>query len=370
MKVAMIANAVQRYNRDTRSKHGRIQHRLIHTGQHYEHKMSGVFFEELNLPEPHYHLGVGSGSHGKQTGQMLEKIEAVLLAEKPDVVMVYGDTNSTLAGAIAATKLHIPVAHLESGLRSFNRKMPEEINRVASDHISDFLFCPTETAVDNLRKEGIQRNVFLTGDVMLDSVVAYRAKARKRTQLLQDLGVTPQEYALATIHRAENTNSPAKLGALLKALASVQQTVILPMHPRVREMLKHARELRRLAKTLRNAKNLKVIAPVSYLDMLALELHARVVLTDSGGVQKEAFFSGVPCLTLRDETEWIETLEGGWNRVVGTDPATIRAAFQKEWAKNRVGRGETPDWKAFGDSRSGDETIKVLVRAIHSTRHR
>lgn len=370
MKVAMIANAVQRYNRGTRSKHGRIQHRLIHTGQHYEHKMSGVFFEELSLPEPHYHLGVGSGSHGKQTGQMLEQIEKVLLAEKPDVVMVYGDTNSTIAGAIAATKLHIPVAHLESGLRSFNRRMPEEINRVASDHISDFLFCPTKTAVDNLRKEGIQRNVFLTGDVMLDSMVAYRVKARKHTKLLKDLGVTAQNYALATIHRAENTDSPAKLGALLKAVASLRQTVILPMHPRVREMLKHARELRPMERTLRNAGNLKVIAPVSYLDMLTLELHARVVLTDSGGVQKEAFFAGVPCLTLRDETEWIETLEGGWNRVVGTDPARIRAAFHKEWARNRVGRGERPDWKAFGDSRSGDETIKALVGAIHSTRHR
>src|SRR5882762_7698289 len=310
----MIADAVKRYNRNAKSRYGRIQHRLIHTGQHYEHRMSGVFFDELSLPKPNHHLGVGSGPQGEQTGAMLTRIEKVLLTEKPDVVMIYGDTNSTVAGALAAAKLHIKVAHLESGLRSFNRRMPEEINRVASDHLSDFLFCPTDTAVENLRCEGITRNVFKTGDVMLDSVIAYREKARKRKS--------------------------------------------------VWERLKHSRALRPIAKLMKNSERLKVIEPVSYLDMLALEIHARLVLTDSGGVQKEAFFAAVPCLTLREETEWLETQAGGWNQVVGTDPDRIRMAVAEEWQRNRVGRNEQPDWKSFGEGRAANETVTALMRAL------
>ena len=370
VKVAMVAEAARAHNRDQKGRGDRIRHRLIHTGQHYEHKMSGIFFDELRIPEPDFHLGVGSGPQGAQTGAMLAEIEKVLLAEKPDIVIIYGDTNSTVAGALAAAKLHIKVAHVESGLRSFNRRMPEEINRVASDHISDYLFCPTDTAVENLRAEGITRNVFQTGDVMLDSVMAYRSRAAKRVNLLKKIGVKQREYALATIHRAENTDSPIRLGNLLETLTSLPHDVVLPMHPRVRDRLKSVRELRRVAKLLDGSRNVKLIAPVSYLEMLALELHARLVLTDSGGVQKEAFFAGVPCLTLRDETEWLETQADGWNQVTGTDPAHIRACVGKEWERDRAGRGQTPDWKSFGSGRAGRETVRILSQLWKSERER
>jgi UDP-GlcNAc3NAcA epimerase len=364
VKAAMIAGAVKRYNRNDSSVRERIHHKLVHTGQHYEHKMSGIFFDELSLPKPHYHLGVGSGPQGQQTGAMLEKIEKVLLAENPDVVMIYGDTNSTIAGALAAAKLHIRVAHLESGLRSFNRRMPEEINRVASDHLSDLLFCPTETAVGNLRREGITTNVFKTGDVMLDAVVAYREKALKRKKVLNELNVESQSYVLATVHRAENTDSPERLSGLLQALAELDFNVVLPMHPRVRDRLKHSRELRPIAKLMEQSKRLRITEPVSYLDMLALEAHARLVLTDSGGVQKEAFFVAVPCLTLREETEWLETEVDGWNQVIGTNPETIRMAVEAEWQRNRVGRNEQPDLKSFGDGRAADNTVAALARTL------
>lgn len=360
VKVAMIADAVKIYNRSAKLRGNRVRHILVHTGQHYEYKMSGVFFDELRIPEPDFHLGVGSGPQGAQTGEMLAKIEQVLSKEKPDVVMIYGDTNSTVAGALAAAKLHIKVAHLESGLRSFNRRMPEEINRIASDHISDYLFCPTDTAVENLKTEGITTNVFQTGDVMLDSVLAFRERAKKRASLLKKFGVAPHEYALATIHRAENTDSVSRLGNLLEALAGLPCDVVLPMHPRVRDRLKNRRELRSIAKKLNAARNLRITPPVSYLEMLALELNARLILTDSGGVQKEAFFAAVPCLTLRDETEWLETKVGGWNQVVGTDPSQIASAAKHEWDRDRVGRGETPDWKSFGGGRAALETVRVL----------
>jgi UDP-N-acetylglucosamine 2-epimerase len=291
---------------------------------------------------------------------MLAKIEKVLLAQKPNVVMIYGDTNSTVAGALAAAKLHIKIAHLEAGLRSFNRRMPEEINRVASDHISDYLLCPTDTAVANLRTEGITKNVFQTGDVMLDSVMAYRERARKRANLLKKIGVQQREYALATIHRAENTDSPERLGNLLQALASLPYDVVLPLHPRVRDRLKSVRELRGVAKVLEGSPRVKLIEPVSYLEMLTLELYARLVLTDSGGVQKEAFFAGVPCLTLREETEWLETKVDGWNLIAGTDPVRIRTLVEQEWQRDRVGHGESPDWSSFGAGQAGQETVRVL----------
>jgi UDP-GlcNAc3NAcA epimerase len=368
VKVAMIAEAVKAHNRSVKVRADRINHILVHTGQHYEHKMSGVFFDELRIPEPDYHLGVGSGPQGAQTGAMLAKIEKVLLAEKPSAVVIYGDTNSTVAGALTAAKLHIKIAHLESGLRSFNRRMPEEINRVASDHISDYLFCPTDTAVENLRTEGIVKNVFQTGDVMLDSVIAYRERAGKRTKLLKHLGVKSHEYALATVHRAENTDSLERLKHLLEALASLPFDVILPMHPRVRDRLKNNREMRAVAKTLEMSPNVKITAPVSYLEMLTLELHARLVLTDSGGVQKEAFFAGVPCLTLREETEWLETMAGGWNQIVGTEPAKIRGIAEQEWNRDRVGHGESPDWKSFGGGQAAKETVRILSECWKSER--
>lgn len=290
---------------------------LVHTGQHYDYEMSGVFFEELGLKHPDYHLGVGSGSHGAQTGEMLRRIEEVLLTVKPDVVVVYGDTNSTLAGALAAVKLHFPVAHVEAGLRSFNRHMPEEINRVLTDHMSEYLFCPTETAVKNLEREGITRGVYLVGDVMYDALLQYMELAERRSTILRDLGLEPRRYALATVHRAENTDDPARLGGILEGLHRIVASglpVVAPLHPRTRTAAT------RYGLSL---DGLKVLPPVSYLDMLMLEKHARVILTDSGGVQKEAFFLGVPCVTLRHETEWVETVQTGANWLAGFDPGQI-----------------------------------------------
>jgi UDP-N-acetylglucosamine 2-epimerase len=357
----MIAGAVTRHNRQTAARKSRVRHILVHTGQHYEHRMSGVFFDELDLPRPDHNLEVGSGMQGAQTGAMLEKIEKVILSEKPDAVMVYGDTNSTVAGALAAAKLHIQIAHLESGLRSFNRRMPEEINRITCDHISDVLFCPTETAVENLRREGITRNVFQTGDVMLDAVLTYRGKAEKR-KLLQRLEVEPKGYALATIHRAENTDCAETLGSLLNSLMELGHPVVLPMHPRVRDRLRKDRKLRAVAKKLAKCRNVRTVEPVSYLDMLALEIGARVILTDSGGVQKEAFFAAVPCLTLREETEWLETQEDGWNTIVGTEPKNIRTAASKIWSNAASRNGDRPDWKSFGDGHSAEKTLAALLK--------
>ncbi len=295
---------------------------LVHTGQHYDYGMSAVFFEELGIPEPDYNLEVGSGPHGWQTGQMLIRLEEVLLREQPDWVLVYGDTNSTLAGALAAIKLHIPLAHVEAGLRSFNRQMPEEYNRVLTDHAADLLLCPTQTAVDNLAHEGITRGVHLVGDVMYDAVLYTGALAEERSDVLARLDLEPGSYLLATIHRPHNTDDAKRLQKILTALAELEHPVIFPVHPRTR---------RRLAEFNLGpkAKNLKLIDAVGYLDMLVLEKHARLILTDSGGVQKEAFFFAVPCVTLRHETAWVETVEAGWNLLVGDDrEAIVRAACE------------------------------------------
>lgn len=280
---------------------------LVHTGQHYDANMSDVFFHELGIPAPGYHLGVGSADHGAQTGKMLEQIEKVIQHERPGIVMVYGDTNSTLAGSLAAAKLHVPVAHVEAGLRSFNRKMPEEINRVLTDHVSHWCFAPTSTAVTNLKREGIaDERISLVGDVMYD--VAYLVRDRVGTP--DRWGLVAGEYILATIHRAENTNDPARLAAIFDGLREVSRSipVVLPLHSRTKAALGHIDCL--------GSSNLKIIDPVGYLDMACLEKNARLVVTDSGGVQKEAFFHRVPCVTLRDETEWVELVEIGWNSIV------------------------------------------------------
>ncbi|WP_066425236.1 non-hydrolyzing UDP-N-acetylglucosamine 2-epimerase [Anabaena sp. 4-3] len=293
--------------------HPGIQEVLVHTGQHYDENMSDVFFQELEIPAPNYHLGVGSDSHGAQTGRMLEAIEKVLLAESPDWVLVYGDTNSTLAGAIAAVKLHIPVAHVEAGLRSFNRQMPEEINRVLTDHAADLLFAPTTAAVDNLRHEGItEEKIHLVGDVMYDAAIDYGVKAEQKSLILEHLGLTPQKYILATIHRAENTDDPKRLEAIFTGLAAISQNipVVLPLHPRTRAALSRAGLWEKASQSL------QLIEPVGYLDMVMLEKNAQLIATDSGGVQKEAFFYRVPCVTLRAETEWIELVQLGWNRLL------------------------------------------------------
>jgi len=290
---------------------------LVHTGQHYDDNMSKVFFDELDVPPPDCHLGIGSGSHGAQTGAMLAALEEVLVREKPDRVLVYGDTNSTLAGALAAAKLQIPVAHVEAGLRSFNRRMPEEINRVLTDHLSDLLFCPSETAVAHLAAEGIVAGVHAVGDVMHEALRHAVALAERKTTVLERLGLAPNGYALATLHRAENVDDPARLARLLAALREVarRQPVVFPVHPRTR---------RRLADGGAEATaGLRLLEPQGYLDMVRLEAGATVVLTDSGGVQKEAFWLQVPCITLREETEWGETVLAGWNHVAGTDPVRI-----------------------------------------------
>jgi UDP-GlcNAc3NAcA epimerase len=303
--------------------HDSVQERLVHTGQHYDDRMSDVFFRELEIPRPDYDLGIGSATHGAQTGRMLEAIEAVLLQEKPDWVMVYGDTNSTLAGALSAVKLHIPVAHVEAGLRSFNRGMPEEINRVLTDHVSSLLFAPTEQAVINLLQEGIpESKIHLVGDVMYDAALHYRQKSDQLSGVLNAVGVTQRSYVLATVHRAENTDVLVRLQAIFEGLSAVTRTlpVVIPLHPRTRKALLEKGLLGPVEAELR------VIEPVGYLDMIQLERNACVIATDSGGVQKEAYFYRVPCVTLRDETEWMELVESGWNQLVS--PTCAEAVHQ------------------------------------------
>ena len=302
-------------SRILRQKHTEI---LVHTGQHYDDNMSAVFFDELDIPEPDCNLGIGSGSHGAQTGAMLAAIEQVLVKEQPDWVLVYGDTNSTLAGALAAAKIHIKIAHVEAGLRSFNRAMPEEINRVLADHLSDLLFCPSQTAADNLKAEGITRGVRVVGDVMADALAYAVERAGDRSQILQKLGLAPKKYLLVTVHRAENTDDHERLANILSALNALTEIVVFPVHPRTRSVIEK----------LNYAVNSHVlmIEPVGYLDMVQLEQSARLILTDSGGIQKEAYWLSIPCITLRGETEWVETVQAGWNVLVGANTdAIVRA---------------------------------------------
>jgi UDP-GlcNAc3NAcA epimerase len=358
VKAAMLCIAIQRHTRDQTGKG--IRHVLVHTGQHYDHNLSDIFFEQLPLPEPEYWLAVGSGKHGAQTAAMLERVESVLLKQSPDVVVVYGDTNSAIAGALAASKLQIPVAHIEAGLRSFNRLMPEEVNRIATDHISDLLFCPTRTAVRNLKNEGISRGVHLTGDVMLDAVQEFRALAQRRS-LLTELGIGSKQYALVTIHRAENTDSREQLEFIVAVLTRVGLPIVFPMHPRLRNRLAQCASYRALGRKLKSVRNLHIIAPVSYLDMLLLEENARLVLTDSGGVQKEAYFLSVPCVTLRDETEWLETLRGGWNRLSARSASKTLATVRSLWSGNGLRPKGRPDLAVFGGGNAAENTLAVLL---------
>ena len=360
IKAAAVNRAIQNLNKGRRQ----IHEILVHTGQHYDILMDKVFFDELELPRPLYHLGVGSGSHAKQTGLMLERIEAVLQIEKPEVVVVYGDTNSTLAGALAAAKLNIPVAHVEAGLRSYDRAMPEEINRLLTDHLSALLFCPTDQAVRNLLKEGIEdgktRSVKNVGDVMYDSILYYSKKAEKESTILEDLGLwNPQsaipipQYYLVTLHRAENTDDPKRLRSILKALDELARKVpvILPLHPRTRKMMNSYHLSSKF-------KDVRRIEPVSYLNMLKLERNAKAILTDSGGVQKEAYWFKIPCVTLRNETEWSETVRSGWNKLVGTDPRKIvqevNQLEKRRPAEKRKG--------IFGDGKASEEIVRKLIR--------
>jgi UDP-N-acetylglucosamine 2-epimerase len=293
---------------------------LVHTGQHYDDAMAAIFFRELEIPKPAVNLGVGSGGHGYQTGQMLIQIEPILVEQKPDWVLVYGDTNSTLAGALAASKLHMRVAHVEAGMRSYNRVMPEETNRVLTDHVSDLLLCPTETAVANLRKEGIVRGVHRVGDVMFDALLQFLPIARRRSRVLEDLRLEPRGYALLTAHRAETVDDDAKVRRLLDRVGTIGLPIVFPVHPRTRKRLDE------LGLSGRLPKDFRLVPPVGYLDMLALEADARVVLTDSGGVQREAFFLGVPSVILRSETEWPELVNARASVLAGADFADLSVA--------------------------------------------
>jgi len=336
VKAAPVSREVRRHNEEI----------LIHTGQHYDDAMSDVFFKVLDIPTPDYNLGVGSGTHARQTGAMLIKLEEVLEKEDPDVVLVYGDTNSTLAGALAAAKLHLPVGHVEAGLRSFNRRMPEELNRIVSDHVSNFLFCPTQTAVENLQKEGIEDGVHLVGDVMYDVALASAQAARKR-DIVRRLGLKPKGYILATVHRPGTVDERAPLESVLRAFADCGETVVFPVHPRTRKRIQEFGLEGRLTD------NVRAIDPIDYLDFLALLIDAKKVATDSGGVQKEAYFFGVPCITLRDETEWIETVEDGWNAVVGTDTEDVVHAIKHFNPKGTKS-------KSFGDGHAAERIAGLL----------
>ena len=318
---------------------------LLHTGQHYDENMSDVFFRELNIPLPNYNLEVGSGSHAEQTGMMLKGIEEVLIREKPDCTLVYGDTNSTLAGALAATKLHIPVAHVEAGLRSFNRMMPEEINRIVTDRISDLLFAPTQTAIDNLTREGLAGITCFSGDVMYDSVLYYQDWILRDPTRYQTTGI-PEEYILATIHRAENTDNPENLKNIFLAFSRLNQKVVLPIHPRTRKILQTSFAL---------PANVQIIDPVGYLQMMKLTMDATRVMTDSGGLQKEAYFLKKQCITLRTETEWIETLHDQWNIVTGSDPILIGNAVKSSLPT-------APQRSSFGNGKSASLIMEKLLR--------
>jgi len=326
-------------------KHKDIKEVIVHTGQHYDANMSDIFFDEMQIPKPDYFLGIGGKSHGAMTGQMIEKIEEVCLKEKPDLVMVYGDTNSTLAGSIVASKLHIKLAHIEAGLRSFNMKMPEEVNRILTDRVSQILFCPTQTAVENLHKEGFNNfdiKIVNAGDVMQDGAIFYKSLAQKPDFTIGD------EYVLCTIHRAENTDDEQRIQSIFKALNEIaqQKQVVLPLHPRTKKIVE-ALQI--------NTTNLTIIDPVGYLEMVWLIDNCDLVMTDSGGLQKEAYFFEKQCITLRDETEWVELVSNGFNTLVGAEYEKIITAFRDAQAFHHK------ELNLYGGGKASEKIIKELL---------
>jgi UDP-N-acetylglucosamine 2-epimerase (non-hydrolysing)/UDP-GlcNAc3NAcA epimerase len=333
-------------SRPLRERHEEL---IVNTGQHYDDELSRVFFEELDVPAPAVELGIGDGSATSQTWRMLEALEPVLEALEPGLVLVYGDTNSTLAGALAAAQRHVPVAHVEAGMRSFDRSMPEELNRVLTDHASDLLLCSTETAVANLAREGVAGEVQLVGDAMADVTLAFAPVAERRSRALEQQGLTPGEYLLVTAHRAGNVDDAQRLLKLVELLEALPLAAVFPLHPRTRARLESAGLLERLS----GAPRLRLVPPLGYLDFLTLTKNARAVLTDSGGVQKEAYLLGTPCVTLRDTTEWVETLETGWNVLVDLDTdAALRALERPRPA------GERPE--LYGGGRAGERIADAL----------
>jgi UDP-GlcNAc3NAcA epimerase len=330
----------------------KIYEMIVHTGQHFDVNMSEIFFSELGINAPSFNLGIGGGTHGQNTGRMIEKIEEVIIAEKPDWVLVYGDTDSTLAGALAAAKLHIPVAHVEAGLRSFNRNMPEEINRIVTDHVSSLLFAPTDTASSNLTKEGIAGNkVRQVGDVMYDAALFYGKQSDQKIDYLNQLQLVQRAYILATIHRAENTDNKNRLQSIMDGLRKTSSTIVWPMHPRAKKRLAEF--------DISVPSNVRIIDPVGYLDMVMLEKNARAIATDSGGVQKEAYFHKVPCVTLRDETEWLELVEVGANMLVGANADAIAHALTDKQFLER----NSFESHLYGDGNTGARIAQSLIQA-------
>jgi len=353
MKIVSIIGARPQFikcaalTRELRTEHNEI---IVHTGQHYDSNLSGVFFEELEIPKPDYNLGVGSGTHGYQIGQMLMSIENVLMKERPELTLVYGDTNTTLAGALAASKLHLPLGHVEAGLRFLDRSMPEEINRILTDHCSDLLFCPTRTTVNNLNKENIRQGVYLTGDIMVDILLRQKEVAEK-SNVLQTLGLKSKQYIVVTVHRAGNTDNRESLRSIVDALCQIDQTMVFPIHPRTDGVLKRYGLYGRLEEN----NKIRVTKPLAYLDFLKLMNHAQKILTDSGGIQKEAYVLKVPCITLLETTGWDETIEDGWNVLVGVNTEKI------------VNRAR--DFEPRGEQREGfgkGEACKNIKNAIDS----
>ena len=359
IKAAVVSRVIAEHNAGTTPSQHRIREVIVHSGQHYDINMSSVFFEEMQIPKPEHFLDVNGISHGAMTGRMIEKIESALIKEKPELVLVYGDTNTTLAGALAAVKLHIPVAHVEAGLRSFNRRMPEEINRLLTDHVAGILFCPTRQALKNLQIEGIDADsrattlnhtprVELVGDVMLDAAMHYRRFARKPAIEL------PDQYILSTLHRAENTDNPGRLESLIEGLEKVgkEVPVLMPLHPRSRKIMQEL--------NLKPAPGcVRLIDPVGYLSMIYLLEHCRLVMTDSGGLQKEAYFFSKPCVTLRDETEWVELVENGFNLVAGADTDTIYQCY-RDAAQRKMDFG----LRLYGDGKAGNHVVRILLEYL------
>ena len=357
VKMPVIVRTFEDYNAN---HFGSVEHRLLHTGQHYDPMMSDVFFRELSLPKPQILLGAHSGAPGMQTAAMLAGVEADLMQWTPDVVVIYGDTNSTLAAAIATVKIHIPLVHLEAGLRTHDRCMQEEINRIVSDHISDVLLAPTRRAMCELQSEGLADRAVFVGDVMLDAV-EYFANLDGTSPTLQQLQLSAGEYALVTLHRAETTDVISRLGDVLQVLEGIHFPIILLIHPRLKHLLGNDGMA-----LLRNIPHMNLINPVGYIEMLRLEKNARFILTDSGGVQKEAYFLGVPCLTMRNETEWVETLHGDWNVLVGTRASTILSAVKKTLTR-RNHMQEARRFSSFGDGDAGRRSVEQIVNLVRKT---
>ena len=346
VKAAMLSRAISMRNKEGMS----FEEKLIHTGQHYDENMSRVFFHEMGILKPTWQLHCGNHTHGAMTGQMLMDIEKILIDNQPDYVLVYGDTNSTLAGALAASKLHIPVIHVEAGLRSFNKAMPEEINRILTDHVSSILCCPTQTAVQNLHKENITKGVYHVGDIMYDAALLFGKEAEQRSTILQTLGLSPKEFLLCTVHRAENTDSQERLCQIAQAWTEIaaSERIVIPLHPRTRIYL----EKYNLLATLQQQSNILFTDPLGFLDMVMLERNARIILTDSGGIQKEAYFHKTPCITLREETEWTETIESGWNQLAGFHAKDIIKCLSTSNDRKEI--------QEYGDGNTAQKILDLL----------